>query len=122
MIKSGLAFHCHHDILSEYVYDYDERVKYIKEKKLASEQELRLKLFQLIPKDKLPGKDSIEWKACNKAQEACNKAQKGCDNAQEAYYFKYQKEIDQLHNELCPDCPFDRKTIFTRKDRKGRWY
>ena len=54
MSQSGFAFHCHHDVLAEWVYDYDERVRFIKENKPADEQELRLRLFKLIPEDHLP--------------------------------------------------------------------
>ena len=50
-IKSGLAIHCHHNILLEFCYDYNERVKRIKENKPANEQEIRLRLFRLLPKE-----------------------------------------------------------------------
>ncbi len=133
MIKSGLAFHCHHDTLIEVVSDYDERVKFIKESKPAGEQALRLRLFQLIPEDRLPGKDSMELEAYfktreayfktreaydkarqayDKAKEANYKAWKARNKAKEAYFKKYQVEIEELHKELCPDCPWDGTTIF----------
>ena len=50
-IKSGLAIHCHHNILLEFCYNYNERVKRIKENKPANEQEIRLRLFRLLPKE-----------------------------------------------------------------------
>ncbi len=147
MQNSGLAHCCHHDIHWEYCFDYQERVKYIKEHKPKNEQELRLKLFFIVPDDKLPGKDSPEWEAYNKAwevydkaREAYNKAWEAYDKAWEAYdkereaynkeweaydkareaydkeweaYFaKYKIELDKLHSELFPDCPWNRKTIF----------
>ena len=67
-IKSGLAIHCHHDILIEHCYDYDERVRVIKRDKLQNEQETRLRLFKLLPKkaiDELPAevrKAYAEWR------------------------------------------------------------
>ena len=81
----GLAFHCHHDNLFEYVTDYDERVKYIKNKKPKDEQELRLRLFKMIPDEMIPGKNSKEWKAYRKAGEADSKAMEAYDNARKAY-------------------------------------
>ncbi len=53
-VISGLAFHCHHDKLYEYVFDFDERVDYIKTEKPIEERELRLRLFRMIPTDRLP--------------------------------------------------------------------
>lgn len=50
----GFAFHCHHDKLFEYVHDYDERVRFIKNRKPEDERELRLRLFQIIPDVRLP--------------------------------------------------------------------
>ena len=45
---SGLAFHCHHDTLIEYVWDFDERVTYIKSEKLENGVEIRLRLFKML--------------------------------------------------------------------------
>jgi chromosome segregation ATPase len=59
--KSGLSIHCHHNILVEHCYNYDERVEVIKRDKPQNEQEIRLRLFKLLPKeavDELPA----EWK------------------------------------------------------------
>ena len=50
-MKKGLAIHCHHAILLEYCYDYQERVDYIKSDKPKNEQKTRLKLFKLLPKE-----------------------------------------------------------------------
>jgi len=135
-MKSGLAFHCHHNTLVEFVYDYDERVEYIKASKPPSEQKLRLKLFQLIPTDLIPGLNSAEWKACDKAGEAYDKAWKAYSKAgeayskaeeayykageayykaEEAYFRKFGKKLELLHGKLCPDCPWDGYTIFKKE-------
>ena len=147
MIKSGLAFHCHHNKLFEYVYDYNERVAFIKDNKPKKEQELRLRLFQIIPDELIPGRDSQEyvayakpwvasakaWVASAKARVASDKARVAyakarvayakarvasdkawvaSDKAWVAYDKKYRLEIEKLHQELCPDCPWDGHTIF----------
>lgn len=139
----GLAFHCHHYELVEYVHDYDERVKFIKENKPKGEQELRLRLFKMIPEELIPGKDSKEYDAYRKAGDAYVKARDAYRKARDAYYKvwvaydkawdafdkawdayqkKYRKELEKLHSKLCPDCPFDGHTIFTRKNEDGNWY
>lgn len=81
MRKHGLAHCCHHDIHWEYCYDYDERVNFIKEYKPQEEQELRLKLFQIVPDNLLPGRDSAEWLAYGKAGIAYGKAGIAYDKA-----------------------------------------
>jgi len=154
MEKTGFAFHCHHDTLFEYVTDYDERVRYIKEDKPEREQELRLKLFKIIPDDRLPtklvkagtayvkarkacdkaretydkaGETCVKagtayvkaGTACVKAWEAYGKARGACVKAGEAYdkaWEAYKPEIEALHKELCPGCPWDGKTIFPKGD------
>ena len=140
MRKSGLAFHCHHNTLLEYVYDYDERVRAIKRDKPESEQALRLRFFQFIPEDKLPQKGLDTY---DKAGDACDKARDAYDKARDAYnkagaaYYKardtydkagdaYDKAnrvaLNKLHEELCPDCPWNGTTIFTRKNENSQWY
>lgn len=121
-VKSGFAFHVHHNILMDWCYDYDERVRAIKETKPESEQELRLRLFRLIPSDRLPqplvqAREAFykAGEACYKAGEAYNKAWVACDKAREACnkaWEAYQPEIIKLHQELCPNCPWDGTTIF----------
>ena len=89
MRKSGLAFHCHHDKLFEYCYDYDERVDFIKHHKPKVEQKLRLKLFKLIPDDRLPQRGlSVYDKACDayrRASDAYRRARGVYDKARDAY-------------------------------------
>jgi tetratricopeptide (TPR) repeat protein len=184
-IISGLAHCCRHDVHYEICWDYQGRVKFIKEYKPEDEQALRLRLFKMFPPDRLSGKASLAgkaclearracneawkaynkagkacneawkaynearkaydeaweaykeaWEACNKAWRACLEARKACDEAwkdykeaREAYneawgacLSRYSKELDALHDELFPDCTWDGKTIFTRKNDKGEWY
>ena len=134
-----LYWHCHHDKLIEWCYDYKERVKYIRENKPENEIELRLKLFKPV-KGKLP-KEVKEagqkcYEMCQKYDEACQKYkeawqkyyeawQEACQKYKEAWqkYYeawqkydeacqKYSKEIEELHKQECPDCSWDGKTIF----------
>ncbi len=97
----GLAFHCHHGTLFEYCHDYQERVDYIKNRKPKNEQELRLRLFKMIPDELLPK----GWEKVDKAIGAYNKAW-------DAYVAKSQKELQELHARLCPDCTWNGETIF----------
>ena len=125
MTIKGIFWHVHHeDELLEYCYDYDERVRFIKENKPKNEQELRLRLFQPV-KGKLPVVVVRTWAAYQKAWVAYNRAVAAYDKAGAAYEKvratrdKAIKDnmpaIEKLHQEECPDCPWDGKTIF-RKD------
>lgn len=80
---TGLAFHCHHDVLVEFVYDYAERVTYIREGKPPEERELRLALFRMIPVTLLPlTPQQVEY---SKAWAARGKAKAAYDEAEAAY-------------------------------------
>ena len=170
----GIAFHFHHDILAEWCFDCNRRVEEIKQFKPKREQSLRLRVFRLIPADRLPSKlktayeiyDQAEkayirawevydkawearararkardragktcgraekvyakaWEAHNKVYEACekaeethNKAEKACIRTLEAC----MPQLERLHKELCPDCPWNGQTIFTRQNNAGQWY
>ena len=140
MRKSGVAFHCRHNKLFEFVLDYDERVAVISSEKPANEQELRRRLFQLIPDEKMPGRESVEWEVLDKARETYDRARATLEKERETlakawatvfqvegtyeqawktFAKKYGSELEQLHKELCPDCPWDGKTIFPEKKEGG---
>jgi len=148
-IIAGLAHGGHHDIHWEFCWDFDERVAYIKAHKPVEEQALRLKLFGIVPLDKIPGKDSAEWQAARLARQVYDQtwqaykqagqvweqarqaydvawqawqARQAYDVAWQAYLEKFHDELELLHKELYPDCPWDGETIFTRKDENGEWY
>ena len=149
MRKSGLAFHCHHNTLAEYVSDFDERIDDIVQNKPVNEQALRLRLFKLVPTDRLPPElakatevydkayevcdkaseayikayeaYSKAMEAHNKAREAHNKAMEAHNKAKEAHNKareRFAPELERLHAELCPNCPFDNKTIFANEEVK----
>ncbi len=97
-------------------------------------------MLQIIPDDRIPGRESPEWEAYDKAREACDKAEEAwktawkacdkagkpwetawkayvkareaCNKAWEAYLKAFGQEIEELHKELCPNCPWDGTTIF----------
>ncbi len=56
-----------------------------------------------------------------KAHSAFDTAWEAYIKAREAYNTKNKSAIEALHKELCPDCPWDGDTIFTREDEKGDW-
>ncbi|MDP2730139.1 MAG: hypothetical protein Q8O55_06635 [Dehalococcoidales bacterium] len=106
MIETGFAFHVHHDKLAEFCTDYDERVRYIRENKPKEEQDLRLRLFKLIPESRLPV--------------SLIKARATYDRAWATYYTAwdaYMPQLEALHKELCPNCPWDGMTIFSGKEK-----
>ena len=142
-VISGFAFHCHHDKLVEFVTDYQERVDYIKHEKPIEEQKTRLGLFKMIPTDRLPdrlyqageayaearadlGKAWADldktWANHDKAEAGLGKAWVNLDKA-EADLDKAEADpgtyFIELHNELCPDCPWDGKTIFPGKGEEA---
>ncbi len=96
MVKSGLAFHVHHDKLIEFCTDYDDRVRYIKANKPADEVDLRLRLFQLIPAERLPGRESAEWAAYVEAWAAYVKARAAYDEAREGAKVAARVALPQL--------------------------
>jgi len=95
MSNARFYWHVHHDLLFEWCYDYDERVKYITDHKPIEEQPTRLRLFQ--PVQNVPG-------GLNKAREAYHKAGEA-----------YDPEMKALHSIECPNCPWDGVSIFPRE-------
>ena len=121
---SGMFWHCHHDKLCEYVWDYQERVDSIKENKPANEIKTRLKVFKNI-KGKLPKelvKADEKWKEADaKRKEADEKWNEAYDKRKEAdekwkeadakrneadakrkeAYKKYLPKLEKLHKKEC---------------------
>ena len=116
-IISGMYFHCHHDVLCEWVYDYQERVDYIKREKPKKEIKTRLRLFKKV-KGKLPKKFVEAEKKCVEAEKKYVEAWKKYDEAKEKIdeagkkYVearekcveakrKYAPEIEKFHKKEC---------------------
>ena len=136
-----MFWHCHHDVLCEYVHDYQERVDCIKKEKPEDEVETRLKLFKKV-KGKLP-KEFVEiakkrdetrekyhkaWEKYHKAWEKYNEAEKKYYEAWEKYYEaekkyfevmqkylkamqKYRPQIEKLHKKECGCSEWDGEEI-----------
>ena len=124
MTKPTLYWHIHHEILIEETFNIQERIDYIREGKPEDEIPLRLKLMTpVLHPEKLPARfrkameaydkarkaRDKEWKACEKARKAYDKAWKACDKAWKAC----APQIEKLHREEHPDCPWNGKTIFS---------
>ena len=65
------------------------------------------------------------WEAQGKAHTSYNKAWEAyarADEAQERALEDYMPFLEKLHEELCPDCPWNGHTIFTRRNDTGEWY
>ena len=131
--KSGFYWHCHHDRLCEYVWDYDERVRAIKTKP-KNEIKTRLRLFKKV-KGKLPkklveagkkydeGRENYEdaWKKYDEGRENYEEAWKKYDEAREKYYEaeekydeagkKYKPQLEKLHKKECGCKEWDGKEI-----------
>ena len=130
-MASGWYWHVHHDVLCEWCYDYEERVRFVKECKPTGEVETRLRLMQPVRGD-LPERwvkagaqyakvyaesekawaepaltereikrGQLAWIGREKAWEEYKKAQGEC-----------MTETEALHRVQCPGCPWDGKTIF----------
>src|SRR3990167_2048725 len=85
--NSGFSIHCHHDILVEWCYDYEERVEVIKKDKPKNEQEIRLRLFKILPEEAV--------KEIPKARQEADKAWQEADKA------RPQNSKDAFHKRWC---------------------
>ena len=134
MTKPTLYWHIHHEILLEDTTDIQERIDYIREGKPEKEIPLRLKLMTpVLHPEKLPSSFRKAREAYCKAREAYDKAREAYDKALEVYimagkaydkareaYIKtskvYAPQIEKLHKEEHPDCPWNGETIFSKVD------
>ena len=106
--KSGMYWHCHHDILCEHVWDYDERVEAIK-RKPKNEIKTRLRLFKKVentPKELCEASEkyyeAIEkyGAAWDKYYEASEKYHKAIEKYDELRG-KYKNKMEKLHTKEC---------------------
>src|SRR3990167_1611840 len=130
------GWHVHHNILCEPLTESMQmRRAYIRARKPANEIETRLRLLKgvrgAIPVMLIDAYDawlaarSAAWSAASAAVAAAESAWAAAWSAAvataESAWSAYQKayedampEINRLHLEECPDCPWDGKTIFPR--------
>ena len=105
--KPTLYWHIHHEILIEETTNIQERIDYIRANKPEKEIPLHLKLMTpVLHPEKLPARFRKAREAYYKAREASWEAYY---NAREAY----TPQIEKLHKEEHPDCPWNGKTIFS---------
>lgn len=89
MKNEGWTWHCHHDILLEWCWDYNERIEYIKVFKSANEVSRRLQLFQFVKSD-LPTEIEKGWQNYKKAQQDDKKAWQDCEIAWQNFTTAHQ--------------------------------
>ena len=144
MTEMKAYWHIHHDTLVEFSDDIEERIRCINEYKPAEEVPLRLHLLKPV-RGKLPDAVVRAGKACRKAYvayakayvapakawaayaKACATYAKACAtyNKAEAAYVEtldaHKDEIEALHAQECPNCPWNGKTIFPemRQTKEG---
>ena len=103
-MTTTIAWHVHHDRLLEPLTEpIGNRIAYIKANKSKHEVETRLRLLKPV-KGRLPWEVVKAWEAYGKAWEAYGKA-----------VLDHKDEIEALHREECPNCPWDGETIFPEK-------
>ena len=132
----------HDVLLEPLTQPLKNRIKFIKENKPKNEIELRLKLLKPVrgklpdevvkarkvyvkaqeayykaqeASDKVRKAHDKAWETYDKARKAYDKAWETYDKAREDYdktLKKYSKEINELHEKECPNCPWNGKTIF----------
>jgi uncharacterized protein YozE (UPF0346 family) len=118
--QSGFYWHCHHDILCEYVWDYQERVDYIKREKPKNEIETRLRLFKKVKGD-LPKEYAEAWKKYVEAKKKYVEAATKYDEAWEKYeeaWKKYVLKIEALHKKECGCKEWNGKEIVFGGEKK----
>ena len=120
MKTHGFAIHLHHDILVEYCYDYDDRVRVIKNKKLTNEQEIRLRLFKMLSKEALkdvPKKCQEPYQKCQEPYQKRHeeyqkwKRYEEYKKWREAYKKWPRKSKDAFHKKWCGCSEWNGKEI-----------
>ena len=112
-IKTGLAIHCHHDMLVEHCYNFDERVEAIKRTKPKNEVEIRSRLFKILPVEAEKDIPQNYLKACR----AWGEADRAWDEAYRAWVEadRARKEADRAREEAYRAWPQESKNAFHKK-------
>jgi len=121
-------WHVHHDTLVEWCFDYKGRVRYIRTEKPKDERKLRLRLFQPV-KDSFPEElvkvgqaYDVAWRAlrafCGPRRVLRSLDDPGLTlgKARQAYrkaLIKHKDTLEALHAKECPNCPWNKHTIFS---------
>ena len=122
-----LIWHIHHDQLIELLTEpLQNRIDYIKANKPEAEIPIRLKWLtpvqhpEKVPEEFVKAREAYDkaWEAYDKARGAYVKAREAYDKAQEAYvkaWEDYKPQIEALHREEHPGCPWNGRTLFGDK-------
>ena len=119
-----LGLHVHHEILIEELTEsIQNRIDYIKVQKPKAEISLRLRLLRALePTEEL----ILAWAEYKKIQQSALAEYEKIRQPAWAEYEKIRQpawaKVEAVHKKVCPNCPWDGKTIFTRKNEKGEWY
>ena len=114
------GWHVHHNILCEPLTESMQmRRAYIRARKPANEIETRLRLLKGV-RGEIPAKlinayDALSAARSAERSAALSAAWSAAESARSAYQKAYEDampEINRLHLEECPDCPWNGKTIF----------
>jgi len=135
MTRPQAAFHVHYDRLWEWLTELIEnRIADIKANKPETEWAIRLRLLQMIPPDRIANliaaREQFEVDRRSllvqlDLEMASNPAwdvRSLLDQYEVARSFAWEQykaaekatDMAALHQELCPDCPWDGKTIFPK--------
>ena len=114
-MKIGMCWHVHHSTrLVEWCHDLDGRIAFVKAHKKPEQVKTRLKLMKMV-KGELPEEVISASKAFAEAGKALAEAGKACNEAGKAFddaILRNLPAIIKLHEEECPNCPWDGRTIF----------
>ena len=112
------AWHVHHDILVEPLTEpIETRIAYIKASKPRSERATRLRLLKPV-QGTLPPRLVTARAVLDRANAVLDRANAEWDRAWAVWYRAKAEclpEIETLHRQECPDCPWDGKTIFPER-------
>ena len=114
--KSGFfCWHLHHKgKLMEYCYDFERRVKFIKEDKPAHEVPYRLKWMKRV-EGELPEEVKRAGQEYARALREHDRAGQEYDRALDLH----KEEIEALHKKECPDCTWNGKELVFEKNGKN---
>ena len=130
-MKPRAYWHIHHDVLVEYTTaPIEERIRYIQGHKPPEEVAVRLRLLKPVVGE-LPESFAAAAKSLDAAEKASDAARQTLDDARKALAAAWKAlddawkaldatrlacadEIEKLHRNECPDCPWDGKTIFPK--------
>jgi hypothetical protein len=112
-LVGDLWWHVHHEILCEMLTEpIQGRIDYIKSDKPKKEVETRLKwLTPVAHPEKLPA----EWKEAYQKREEAYQKQKEAYQKQKEAYQEWETQLEALHKEEHPGCPWNGTTIFPKE-------